>query len=65
MKINPPVQTTVKSYDGEQPINVGDIGFIDEVVVGYDWPLHVTFTETEDWFESSELIYLATGGMMK
>ena len=65
MKINPPVQATVKSYAGEQPIQVGDIGYIDEVVTGYDWPLHVTFNDTDDWFTSDELIYRATGGIMK
>ena len=66
MKIDPPVQTTVKSYVGEQSIKVGDIGFIDEVVTGYKWPIHVTFDEgVHDWFKSSELTYLATGGMVK
>jgi len=66
VKINPPVQATVNSYAGEQAIYVGDIGYIDEIVTGYKWPIHVTFSESvHDWFKHGELTYLATGGMMK
>lgn len=57
MKINPPVQATVMNYSGCRPIRAGDIGFIDEVVTGYMWPLHVTFADTDDWFTSDELTY--------